>query len=169
MRGLSERLWLGATGVLDERKGFQDLIAPAIVASLEGCTRVYFPFPTSYHLLDLLAPVGIKYTCANIIVPVVAEFPPDCDALYFGTPTLVDGKLIFPEGWGQWSVAKEQRVVERLCLRAGAHGMKRIVSGLGSGDVSPAARMEAMGKGTIQVAHLTFDGFDDYVFARSLR
>lgn len=120
------------------------------------------------------------------------------DGVYYGTPTIVEGAALFPEslgdcrtGWThdeslvhwrsresyvQWWNAQRERAVVRMLsavVERVAHERLRtirIVSGLGSGDVTLSERMHDMGVGTAVAAVKHFrDGmstFSDYVLVR---
>src|SRR5687767_4018012 len=116
MRGMNPDAWLKAANVRNRREGCQDLITPAIVASLHDCSCVCFPFPTSPHLVLALGGEWIEAVEQNHIVPHFPIIPAKCDSVYFGTPTLVGGKPLFP-GWGEGWTAETELVWTRELMR----------------------------------------------------
>lgn len=131
-----------------------------------GCKRVYLPYPTT-ELVDRLETIGVLSGSVGINQSKVAV-----DGMYFGTPTIVNDKPLFlPEGLGQgWTKQTERETVRFLVSEAEESSTCRvIVSGLGSGDISPEERMSDMGKGSEIVAYKKFNGFEDWVIVRVLR
>ena len=102
---------------------------------------------------------------------------PPRGVLYFGTPTIVDGAVLFPESVDEptkWSVDYERATVRRLVKQARDAGYRRIVCGLGSGDVQLRDRQEDLGaEDTTIVAekHFVLHGqtFTDWVIVKELR
>lgn len=191
--------YLTALGIpTPKRRGGQELIVGEIVGALAsaGCRRVYLPFATTFLVAALerakvavvpSAPVrrGIPISrwgrefeddLTEAEAQELFQVPP-CDGLYFGTPTIVDGRPLFPDsvaGRGGWTAAGERTVVRALVRNAKAAGCRRVVSGLGSGDISVAERCADLGPGAEVVAWKKFraesgEGFTDWVIARDLR
>lgn len=97
---------------------------------------------------------------------------PEADIVYFGTPTIVNGKQLFKDqgcspfgNW--WTMADEMRTARFITYQCERHGVKRIISGLGSGDISVEQRLETMNGGRV-VADKHFGDFHDYVLVRDL-
>jgi hypothetical protein len=90
------------------------------------------------------------------------------DAIYFGTPTIVNNQPLFSDNVSDaWTKETERFFVRDLCKRVEAQRFKLIVSGLGSGDISPGERLEDMGGGKI-VCYKDFGHFQDWVLMREL-
>jgi len=89
-------------------------------------------------------------------------------AMYFGTPTIVGGKPLFPDEWRESLTKQEERdMVRVLCGIAEQNKAMRIVSGLGTGDIDAAERMHDMGGGRV-VCEKQFDTFTDWVLVRDI-
>ena len=134
-------------------EGGQELLMGEIVgalpwhleAELRRPLTVWLPFycPT---LADVL-----RRMRATVLMVADAEYPDTryhlvpqfCDAVYFGTPTLVDGVPLFPSTVSEseaWSVSREREVVRQILFDARRAGAVLALAGWGSGDVSLAAR-----------------------------
>jgi len=91
-------------------------------------------------------------------------------ALYMGTPTIVEDRPLFPYPDAErWTKEFEREFVRSQISRADEVGYGLVVTGLGSGDISVEERIEDMGAGTVVVCKKEFQGFTDWVLARRLR
>ena len=160
--------YLDSAGLTQPHLGGQELILHEIAALLRPYDRVWLPFAGScVTLAETLLSAGNHIATWNAPVGPL-------DALYFGTPTIVDGKLLFDsDGAGvSESFLINDKVSERNAVRtmvryAKEHNAERIVSGLGSGDISVEERIEDMGGGEV-VTMKKFDVFTDWVIVRDL-
>lgn len=157
---LNSTRYLDAIHEHQHGEGGQELILPEILALLELHDIVWLPFPEQCVTLSLR--LGLHWRPLH----------DECSVLYFGTPTIVNDAPLFslPHGASeqqQWTKAAERKIVQSLCYVAEQAGLRLIISGLGSGDISPAERIEDMGGGEV-VALKKFDGFTDWVLARKL-
>lgn len=149
------------------RRGGQELILPEVVSALAGCRQVWLPFYSSGTLTAELERLGYRVQ-TDPDRDAYADRPQEgCDSLYFGTPTIVGDRSLFPEV-KEWTKAMERRVVVQLCMMAEAAGLRRIVSGLGSGDISVAERLADMRGGRV-ICFKDFGDFQDYILVRELR
>jgi hypothetical protein len=141
-------------------KGGQELLVAEIVGALDGYDRVALPFghsPGGDTLLKALVAEGHRV--------LLSERPIYGDGAYFGTPTLLDGRPLFP-GWdASWTKERERQWVLDFVAACRVAGIQRIVAGLGSGDVTPAERLADLGGGTM-IGFKQFRGFADYLFVR---
>lgn len=168
-------------------KGGPELLIPELVGLLGPMDKVVMPFKASYALrIALLCtwPKKIIYlalrdflsdNCSGILPKAEGK-----TALYFGTPTIVNNKPLFPDDLVEpkyWNRKTEHDAVKQLCIEAAVQGYKLIVSGLGSGDISPSKRMSNMGLGEVHrvsvVTHKVFaddEGkrFDDWIIVKDL-
>lgn len=147
--------------------GGQELIAVDIAACIPpewGPCHVVLPFASTPSLAGLLRGLGHQVTTHSRHA--YRTIPPG-DVLYFGTPTIVNGRALFPDP-EQWSVDRERRIVRSLCSQATALRYRQIISGLGSGDISVDDRLADMGAGSRVVAHKVFECFEDWVLERRL-
>lgn len=140
----------------------QELIAPDIFALLQEGDKVWVPFRgfLFYYLKD-------RGFC---VLDDEMDSPPsvDFDVLYFGTPTIVNDRPLFPVLWEKgWNRKRELQVVHSLCETAIERGCKKIISGLGSGDILLDERILAMGGGTV-VSWKKFVGFEDWIILREV-
>lgn len=147
-------------------QGGQELIMPEIIAlfATHAIKSLWLPFS-----------IGPLKGCAERMRIAVAtgrnRVPHSFDALYFGTPTIVDGKALFPDSDPhEWNVGKEAAIARDLCSMANrTKECRLIISGLGSGDVSAEARVDCMKldgwSRPRMVAWKLFSGFEDSVFA----
>lgn len=148
-------------------QGGQELLLSEIMALLDECKRIWIPFYSSGTLIDCLIENGYcpVFDEHNHLL----ECPEQVDALYFGTPTIVDGKPLFYDpqtvGWGK---QKERKIARELVNAAIRGGCKRIITGLGTGDVSIEERLEDMGGGQV-VCFKMFNQFSDWLLVRDLR
>jgi hypothetical protein len=144
-------------------RGGQELLLHEIVGMLEGHDVVWVPFPGCEGLVGRLGAMPIE------VLTGMRTPPGHVDALYFGTPTIVKSKPLFPrpefEGWDKH---RERREARRVCRSAEHAGARTIISGLGAGDVGWLERAEDMG-GQVQTAVFKkFQGFDDWVLLREI-
>lgn len=156
---ISPQAYLKALSLQQDPKhpGGQELILGEIVGAFAhaGCERIYLPFPTVPLILAFIH-AGLKSYA----------YQTGTDGLYLGTPTIVNDKPLFPQK-DVWTKAYERQYVSSQCKDAIAEGMKMIVTGLGSGDISVEERIEDMGGGEV-IAYKKFDTFCDWVIARKL-
>lgn len=145
-------------------RGGQELLLHEIAACMEPGWVVWLPFLSSgtlaRHLRGMGHPVrvGLEMNLTGV------------DVMYFGTPTIVNDGPLFPEDAGgiAWTKSLERSRVRGLVKRAADAGVRMIISGLGSGDISPEERCADMGPGAVVVAIKHFDDFTDWVFRRNL-
>jgi len=100
------------------------------------------------------------------------EYDESFDAIYWGTPTIVDDKPLFPDslepGVGHsWDKIRERATSTQLAKLAVEQKAKRIITGLGSGDISWKERLMDMGGGRI-VSWKDFGDFEDWVLVRDI-
>jgi hypothetical protein len=149
-----------------EVEGGQELLLWEIIGALWGLKKIYIPFLSSATLAWHLKRMGfdVWIPISNTRIP--DKVPEGFEAVYFGTPTIVNDKPLFPEsGW--WNKNHERVYVRDLCREVKDKGYKRIVSGLGSGDISVDERLEDMGGGKI-ACFKDFGEFQDWVLVREL-
>lgn len=159
---LNDDAFCRVTGQEIIEAGGQALIAAEILCILvaNGVKKLWLPFPN--------LPFSIQCKKAGIEDQII---PDECDALYFGTPTIVDGKKLFENSApGHWNAERERSTVRDMCAYASSIPTFRvIVSGLGSGDVTWSDRMQDMnlpGWAYPQVAAFKdFGHFKDWVIA----
>lgn len=168
---INEQEYLKSSGIINKSgiKGGQELILHEIIGALYGCKRVFLPF--AFHcgtlndkLLSLKIRVISDFPCTwlDIVTNKRLKF----DSVYFGTPTIVNDRSLFEPDSG-WTKKEERKFVKRLCSEVENRGCRRIVSGLGSGDISVDERLEDMGGGRI-VCFKDFGEFQDWVLVRDL-
>jgi hypothetical protein len=161
-----------SSGLLLPREGGQELILHEICGAFLGIERIWLPFPTltlQYHLDRLGHDLLLGYDFLQKATRM--------DGVYFGTPTIVDDRALFPlpqaeRNWENemgalWCKQMERDTVRAICKHALKMGARRIVSGLGSGDISVAERLKDMGGGEI-ITYKKFDAFEDWILCRSL-
>lgn len=172
MSGMNPEYYERISGVKrwSEVPGGQELILYEILANLFDLNSIYLPFFSSGTLFSYLRKrlMIMHVICGHVREPVVPEIPKYTDALYFGTPTIVNDRPLFWEGVSnEWTKEKEREFVRTICDRAYSFGYRRIISGLGSGDISPEERLQDMGGGKI-VCYKDFGSFQDWVLRRDL-
>lgn len=161
------------TNPMTGKLGGCELLIPEIVSYLFGnVKKVYLPFKQTQTLPHVLEQWGIPCKVGNDNVR-----DPDrcyihkwqryimdgCEAIYFGTPTIVNDRPLFDgEVSRDWNKQKERNYVRRLCQMCKESGMKYILSGLGTGDISQQERCDDMG-GASLLTFKAFDEFDDYL------
>lgn len=160
MSAIDERTYRRLSGVVDGLAGGQELIYAEIAAALLGSTRIWFPFATSPKLLMALPEIK----AVAVRTELVLGWPRGADAVYFGTPTIVDGRPLFPVA-GKWDKARERESASVICRLAELNSA-RVVCGLGSGDVSLEERLEDMGEGARVICYKDFGEFQDWVLVR---
>jgi hypothetical protein len=148
-----------------------DLLIPEIVSAFSDCRRVFLAFGQSSSLTDHLNRSGVEVVQGHHeqrdprdgVRGLLESEASGCDGLYFGTPTIDGGEFVFPgEMSHEWDRESEMAYVSELCSAAVVMGVRVIVSGLGSGDVSVADRITAMGGGGI-ASFKDFGSFKDWV------
>lgn len=159
----------------NKRTGCQTLILHDIAACFPDTPQViWIPFYCDGELVAHLQQMGhtVIYDAER------DQYLPDLfphmpiDALYFGTPTIANNKILFPSSLRDnrhnlWNASYERMVVRSLVAHALSSGAKLIVSGLGSGDITPTERISDMGGGRI-VCKKDFIDFFDYVIVRNI-
>lgn len=168
---MSVEAWVRFTGYksANGKRGGQELILPEILAALDGFSRVWLPFLSSGTLAHELAgrAFHLPHTEARS-----ASALWSADSLYFGTPTIVEGAPLFPEDapaeGAPWTAASERACVRALVGLAVERRVRRIVCGLGSGDVTLQQRLEDVGAGARVVTFKDFGEFQDWVIVRDL-
>lgn len=172
--------YLAALNLLpDDPPGGQTLILGEVVGALAGSQLVFLPFPTKALCAALIRadipylPAPGRYLSSARPDDSYGEgaalldcwVPQDCDAIYFGTPTIVEGKSLFPQD-RTWTRLGERKVASALCYNA---GKRLVVSGLGSGDISLHDRGYDMGcneRPVRVVAYKHFGDFEDWVLVK---
>jgi hypothetical protein len=147
-----------------EPTGGQELILGEIIGCLNGCMTVWLPFPNCGKLASRLDEMNF------LPIQVAHDAPtwPSCDALYFGSPTVKNGRTLFGDlPWTReldiaWTLRARQWCMQQPSYRT-------IVSGLGIGDVTIADRIVALGPNTEMVCHKRFRSFEDWVTYTDLR
>lgn len=152
--------------------GGQALIVNEIIAALSGCSYIWLPFRSDGMLEQRLTLAGFQTHCTEdfdkegSFVPL----PEGIDGVYFGTPTIVKDKVLFRRvrdaDW--WTKERERMTARAIAWRAEQMRFKRIISGLGSGDISVPERLADMGPRSDVICFKRFADFDDYVLARRL-
>ena len=153
---IDHKRYLAALDIAPKKKGGQELIFGEIAGLIQKDETLWLPYSDQCgYLADHVA---------------WSRAPSHCTVVYFGTPTIVNDKPLFPDTilFGSWTKEKERDTVRQICAVAIAHNYRAIISGLGSGDISVEERLEDMGGGEV-VAMKKFDGFTDWVLARVLR
>ena len=148
-------------------EGEQELILFEILTLMKGF-KTYIPLGSRilsvYMKLNGLGGSEGQYPIEGKTV-----LPSGHDALYFGTPTIVDDRPLWAHDrlrFG-WTKHRERIYVREICKLAERASYKRIISGLGSGDISPEERISDMGGGKI-VCFKDFGLFQDWVIVRDL-
>jgi len=145
--------------------GGQELILNEIKALLDGYDVVWLPFPEGCVTLE----GHLKAQGHKVIGNTLHVYEPPIDAVYLGTPTIVGGKPLFPDTAGAIYTKKQEReTVRRVVQLAEEAGARRIVTGLGSGDISVRERKRDMGRGSRVEVVKHFDVFTDWVLVRDL-
>lgn len=151
--------YLSALGIAPAGQGGQELILGEIIGLSRPGERFFIPFPELCPYLSARVQKG-DWDTSSI--------------LYFGTPTIVDDRPLFPvPAHGEssrvtWTKKSERDMARYLCRLAQSMNYRLIISGLGSGDISTQERLEDMGGGEI-VTFKKFDTFTDTVLVRELR
>ena len=149
-------------------RGGQHLILYEVMALLAPFDRIWLPFPVSCKALR--AALGMFGT--HVSEGWQLDMPlPQCGAMYFGTPTIVDGQPLFVEDAGVIHTKDiERHTVRQLCSDyvVEASGLQRIVCGLGLGDITVDERLDDVGKGAEVVTMKKFDEFTDWIIAREI-
>lgn len=165
--------WYRSVAGLGREEGGQELLLAEIISIfLENKIKiVWLPFNPHRMLKAELEKWHIKVLddeCRTIYFP-------DCafDAVYFGTPTIVNNKPLFPNGLypaDKWNKNNERWYARRIRNTAERTPQcKLIVSGLGSGDISVEERQIDMGSDAKVVCYKDFDTFQDWIIARRIR
>lgn len=167
--------YMSATKTREEKScpGGPDLLLPEIMGLLEGYFPVWVPFRESRIIAQAVWP-----DTANSIHVTFGDFKklvlPEIKSVYFGTPTIVNDEPLFPpedpcptaEAWckdtERFTVREIVAFVEEWTE------CKRIVSGLGSGDITMAERVFDMGENTVMAAMKHYTDFTNTLFVRDL-
>jgi hypothetical protein len=162
---VNDTVYLSALGLprpgRDVRPGGQELILGECYAALHPLAA-WFPLPQYCEtLLDLYA--------RSHDVSVAESAPRDARAVYLGTPTILDDEPLFEVDPGErWTKARERIYLRRVVAEAERLGYQRIVTGLGSGDITVGERKADMGDGARVVCVKHFDTFSDWVLVREI-
>ena len=159
---IDSELYLRSLGLGKMEDGAQELILSEIVGCLNDCKTIWLPYG-GLALSNVLNHLGYITICRPYL-----HDDEVIDALYFGTPTIVNDTLLFPGQFnGGWTKEIERTVAKLLCNRAIRHGCHCIVSGLGSGDITTNERMQDIRASSGLIPHVVavkhFIGFDDTV------
>ncbi len=167
--------YLRATGVHMENGNGQHLLFAEIAGALGGCESLWFPRPVDRMLSGVIMAghgPGFQLRLDDLRECVDESQPPDVEAIYLATPTLVDGVALFEEE-GPWNLTTEERTYEYL--QAAMEKMPRLkllITALGSGDIDPRERMRMMGGGSIvcfkRFVEATGKEFSDWVLCRRM-
>lgn len=156
-------------------KGGQELLLGEIIGALVGYRSVCLPLAHLSGgglLRDMLLDLGHEVICdAN------GAAWEGADALYFGTPTIVNGRPLFPDGERDlWTKAGERAWVRGALRSAERSGIRRILCGLGSGDISLDERLAELGgaatptqAGAEVITMKRFTHFTDWLILKDLR
>jgi hypothetical protein len=166
--GLSETLWLIGAHVSRLDQDGPALLLPEISALLRYL-RVWVPFRASRALADPRWLGTGEAICGDgfdgLQPDTIGTCPDGIDAVYFGVPTIVDGRALFDAP--NWQRDNARSIARSITRTAIEHGAKLIVTGLGSGDITPEMRLADIGGGKI-IAYKDFGSFQDWVIARWL-
>jgi len=145
--------------------GGQELIINEILACLDGCESVFVPFYNEFLVDRLRANDYEVRTCNQHHTYQV----PEADAIYFGTPTIVNNKNLFPD-LEEWTYKKERTVVRNLTYLARAFSYKKLICGLGSGDITLSDRLSDINGQLSDVAcYKRFKDFEDWVICKEYK
>ena len=142
--------------------GGQELILVDIMACLRGCETIYIPYNCP----------SLEEACGEQGIHMVTDEEP-FDAIYWGTPTIVNNRALFikclddPATAHKWTVDRERHCSTLLRALAEDRRAKRIITGLGSGDITLKMRLDDMGGGRV-VSYKQFGPFQDWVLVRDL-
>jgi len=156
---------LGLENMWGPDSGDQCLILPDIMACFKDCNVIALPYPCP-GLAMYLGETGKK---------VLYGYMQGADAVYWGTPTIVGNKALFPKclqpgvDASYWTKERERHLTRAWVEKAEQFKLKVIVTGLGTGDISPVERMSDMGKGATVVSYKVFGEFSDWVICRRLK
>lgn len=155
-------LYLKALKLDKLENGAQELILGEIIGCFSDCKTIWLPYG------GRLLSNTLKELKFVVIDRPFLHRDEEFDALYFGTPTILDDKMLFIGQFnGNWNKEIERRVVRSLCERAITHKAHCIVCGLGEGDISAQERIFDIKSSTDLipkvVAIKSFVGFTDIV------
>lgn len=157
-----EALDLGTMWEPDD--GGQLLILADILACFKDCNVISLPYKCPV-LSNYLVEAGKE---------VLHGYLQGADGVYWGTPTVVNNEALFPKSLQRgedptyWTKIRERSVSRQWAREAKIFGLKVIVTGLGTGDISVGERIEDMMGGEI-VSHKVFGEFSDWVLCRRLK
>ena len=158
----------GITSTRPEIKGGQELILYEIAAALYPTVgSIWVPFLSSGTLSHYLKGVGFRINEFQYLDG-FDKAPPNSQAVYFGTPTIVDNTNLFPDNDTdvKWTKKKEREAVRAIMKACKEAGYIQAISGLGSGDISLEERMEDMGPGAKLICYKDFGVFEDWVIGK---
>lgn len=144
--------------------GDQCLILADVMACFKYCQVIALPYPCPRLAME------IEDTGRTVL----HEHLQGADAVYWGTPTVVDNKALFPKSLRageipeNWTVEHERLMSKHWTSLAEEYKLKVIVTGLGTGDISALQRLEDMGGGQV-VSYKVFGDFSDWVLCRWLK
>lgn len=142
--------------------GGQMLLLADIIACFSDCKTIAVPYPCPIFE-DHLRLVGKR----------VVNGMDEAEGAYWGTPTVVDNKALFPkclaldDSPNRWTKQHERAVSRNFAVMARRTGVRVIVTGLGTGDISVEERLEDMGGGKV-VSYKDFGDFEDRVLCRCM-
>lgn len=144
----------------------QELILPELLALLRPYNPIWLPYDDHCKALrEGLTKIGRTISFAS---PLTGFADGIGTALYLGTPTIINGQQLFrPLDTLSWSKAEERERVRAAVATAVERGVRRIVTGLGSGDITVEERLKDMGGGRI-AAYKHFGFFEDWVLVRDV-
>jgi len=168
---------------------FYDAVNAVASGATDGSlpNGVWFPFPSPDRLMEkALSTMGVRVEYSTNFADAILELTIDdavhetceaarsCEVVYFGTPTLVGGRSLFPvecpgPGVDWWTATRERSVVRDLVGFAEASNFRRVVSGLGTGDVGLEERLSDMGDGAVVASYKNFGAFEDWVLVRDVK
>lgn len=156
--------------------GGQELILADIMACLHDCDSIWLPFDCP-SLAAECENQGIETKHGQptrLYGAGCGEYRAEFDAIYWGTPTIVNNEALFvhslPSGDNaqRWTKSWERATSRELRRFAEECGAKRIITGLGTGDISVVERLVDMGGGHV-VSYKNFGEFEDWVLVRDLK
>lgn len=155
-------------GLAEHEAGDQSLLWPEILAAVHPYRRFAIPTRTTAILAHMALHHQVYIAHYDLSGKELDQYLPGADVIYAGTPTIVDDRPLFYESWmgDYWTKGFERQRVRELAKLAERHGYKRLITGLGSGDISPDERIIDMGPGTEMIAYKRFEDWEDWLFVR---
>jgi hypothetical protein len=145
------------------KKGGQELILFEILSILSRFKKIWVPFYSTGTLTKYLEEHNFIVSNSPHHLPA----PVGYEALYFGTPTILNDRELFKDAGEGWNKELERKVVQTLVQESYRANYKMIVSGLGSGDISVEERLADMGGGRV-ACFKDFGTFQDWILVRRL-